>query len=135
MKILWSYKMTNQETQKNKTSAIEALTVEVINERSDELKEVLFESIKQTLQDSSNGYFNSINSRVKEVGKQWVEDSLKGDLIEYLNTNKETFLSKFKSSFDICSVNIGSAFLTYMNKQLENSWDRNKIFDAIFEKK
>ena len=111
------------------------LANDVLVENIDVFKEVLKTSISKSIQHGCDGYWNSISDQIMAITKTWVEETIKEDIIASLEEGRPDIIKALKAANLLTATEVAAKFNSYVKEKMTTSWERNAIFDAVFEKK
>lgn len=110
------------------------ITPEQINEMLEAAKPSIIEGFKKEIQQSISWEVkNKVATIVAEETTKWVKENIIPELVKQLTESKEGILSVGVKLAPAMVEELTRGLLASFKEKMEKSWDRNKIFEAIFK--
>ena len=110
------------------------ITAEQINEILEAAKPSIIEGFKQEIKSSiSWNVKNEAAKIVSEETAKWVKEHIVPEIIKQLIESKEGLIAVSGKLAPLMVEGLVSAMANEFKKKMENSWDRTKVFEAIFK--
>ena len=113
---------------------IEEITEEVIAENKDEIKKIIKESVKKGIADALGSEYSSvvvqeINKMLKESIKETVTQE---DIDDIINEAAPRWKNDIRNAMAAIGLKLSSILFAVMTDKLKGDWDRQKLFDKLF---
>lgn len=102
---------------------------QILEEAKPRLVEGLIEDVRSSMRFGVN---DVIQKEILDCVRAFVKENILPDLIDALTENKEGILSVAPKLAEESVVAIATSLTTALGKQLENSWGRKKILEALY---
>lgn len=110
------------------------ITAEQINEMLEAAKPSIIEGFKQEIKSSISWEVkNKAAEIVADETAKWVKENIVPEIVKQLVESKEGLISVSVKLAPMMVESLVTAMADEFKNKMQNSWDRTKIFEAIFK--
>lgn len=109
------------------------MTQEQINELLESAKPSIIEALKKEITAGISYEAKAVvQQEIKEAVTEWVKENIIPSVVSQLAESKEGIISVAVQLAPMMVDEINKGLISALSKKMESSWERKKIFDAMF---